>query len=452
MSRAKISRRMHDVQASESLDKLILLCAFLVGVLGGIILKLLQANAFVAAGFAAVVLVAYALWTFFATHLRLEPEVIGDNCYYLGFLFTLTSLSVTLYFVVEAGSADRAAKIPEVISGFGIALSSTIVGVFLRVLMMQFRVDIVSRERETRVELNDAARRLRVELNGAIARMKDFTVESVQLATERDDKLRQATELVTTQMSQEIRKSAEQISNFATVASQQATEREIKLRQETDKLLQDLRLELVEGTKKILREVETALRAQGTAVSNEMSTVAQNASKGAEDGMKITISSILNTVEELEASSSQAAAEFSQMLNSVTVQTAALTHEVGRVSSQLSQAGDASADALIAVSGKVESASVAIEQALLAIETKIIDGGNAFENASRDTARKSAMAMQQVVEEVKNSGTELGKATARAGNNVESAASDLAVSFEKYAKVLDAAAKSDTDHNPAVIR
>ncbi len=78
----------------------------------------------------------------------LGAEVIGDNSYYLGFLFTLTSLAVTLYFVVDVAAEDRAFAHPEVISGFGVALVSTLVGVFIRVLMMQFRLDLVARERE----------------------------------------------------------------------------------------------------------------------------------------------------------------------------------------------------------------------------------------------------------------------------------------------------------------
>lgn len=80
----------------------------------------------------------------------MDAETIGDNSYYLGFLFTLTSLAVTLYFVIEAGS-ETARLIPEIISGFGVALSSTIVGVFLRVLMLQLKVDVETRERRVRL-------------------------------------------------------------------------------------------------------------------------------------------------------------------------------------------------------------------------------------------------------------------------------------------------------------
>lgn len=200
MARYPTPRQVHDVGAREAWDKVVLLLAFAVGTGGGIVLKVMGFHPFVTAGYSAAVLALYALVAYFSTVLRLEPEVIGDNSYYLGFLFTLTSLSVTLYFVVSAGAEDRSRLIPEVISGFGVALVSTIVGVFIRVLMMQFRTDIVARERETRVEIDEAARRLRVDMAEAIQQMKLFGVETLQHAAERETKYAQASDRLAEQM------------------------------------------------------------------------------------------------------------------------------------------------------------------------------------------------------------------------------------------------------------
>lgn len=184
----------------DSWDKIILASVFFAGTIGGVAIKILHVHPFVAAGFSATLLVAYASFAFLTTRLRLEPEIVGDNCYYLGFLFTLTSLAVTLYFIVEPGVDTLSDPIPEVISGFGVALSSTIVGVFLRVLMMQFRVDLVSRERETKVSLDDAARSLRNELGQAVARFKAFSVETAQIAAEREVAIIKATDEATQSM------------------------------------------------------------------------------------------------------------------------------------------------------------------------------------------------------------------------------------------------------------
>ncbi len=440
MSRVKFISRMHDVRTPETLDKALLLLAFLVGVFGGLAIKLLHVHPFVAAAFAAVVLVLYATLTFFTTHLQLEPEVIGDNCYYLGFLFTLTSLSITLYFVVQAGMAERAALIPEVISGFGIALSSTIVGVFLRVLMMQFRVDIVSRERETRLELDDAARRLRAELNGAIARMKDFTVESVQQASEREAKLRDATRIVVDEMSREIQSSAMNISKFSEEAAQLTAQREAKLRSETDALLTDLRLELVEGTKSVQREIETTLRAQGAAIATEMSASVQRSTQGSEEGIKAAISSILATVKTLETANADAAAQFGDIVMGLTRHASTLAQETERLATRIVSSGEVSAQAVSGITSKIVDASAAMESALQNAQTVILNSGATFETATNRVVVAAGGALEKAAVEIEGAGTEFGKSVARAGSAVDGAAVTLTTSLSRCAKAVDDAA------------
>lgn len=192
---AKRPHKTHDVSPRTDIDRLAFMVAFAVGVGGGVLIKLIGAHPFVTAGYAAAVLVGYAAATWTTGRLLLEPESIGDNCYYLGFLFTLTSLAVTLYQVADPPpGASQAEMLPSIISGFGVALSSTIVGVFLRVLMMQMRPDFVATEHEARMELTTAIRDFRTQLAGSLRDMKNFAVESVQLAQERDKRMRQSTE------------------------------------------------------------------------------------------------------------------------------------------------------------------------------------------------------------------------------------------------------------------
>ena len=71
-------------------------------------------------------MIAYALLISLARGLRLRDDQSGDNLYYMGFLFTLTSLGVSLY----QFSATRAAE--EIVQNFGIAIGSTIAGIGLR--------------------------------------------------------------------------------------------------------------------------------------------------------------------------------------------------------------------------------------------------------------------------------------------------------------------------------
>lgn len=185
-------RRDSRLRPRDYLDKAALVLAFLLGITGIVFLKWQGFDPLWVALYAAGVLVAYVLATWLAGQLMIEPESIGDNAYYLGFLLTLASLSVTLVQLAEASEQTDALR--EIIAGFGVALSSTIVGVFLRVLLAQIRPDIVARDRESRAALHQAAREFRTELAQSIATMKSYGVESVQLAAEQGAKIARITD------------------------------------------------------------------------------------------------------------------------------------------------------------------------------------------------------------------------------------------------------------------
>lgn len=188
-------RRMHDVAPRDMLDRVVFFVAFAAGAFGSVAIKALGAHPFLAAGYAALVLIAYALLAWAGGRVKLEPETIGDNCYYLGFLFTLSSLSYTLYQMADPTlNAGRPVDIPDVISGFGVALSSTIVGVFLRVFMMQLRPDFIAKDREVRADINRSFGDFRKNMAGMLSQMKAYSAESIQLASERDERIRKSTE------------------------------------------------------------------------------------------------------------------------------------------------------------------------------------------------------------------------------------------------------------------
>ena len=106
---------------------------------------------------------------------RLEPDQTGDNAYYLGFVLTLTSFAYTLYKINPDLTASELSG--NVISGFGIAIASTIVGVIVRAYFLQYRVDLVAREREARLQLNDGMRRFHAEIEDAVRGTKYLGIE-----------------------------------------------------------------------------------------------------------------------------------------------------------------------------------------------------------------------------------------------------------------------------------
>jgi hypothetical protein len=86
-------------------------------------------------GIPLMLMVLYALALGSARYFRLRDDQAGDNIYYLGFLYTLTSLGVSLWqFSVNDGAEG-------IVTNFGVAIASTILGVALRVVFNQMRQD-----------------------------------------------------------------------------------------------------------------------------------------------------------------------------------------------------------------------------------------------------------------------------------------------------------------------
>jgi hypothetical protein len=123
-------------------------------------------------------MLAYALLITLARALRLRDDQSGDNLYYMGFLFTLTSLGVSLY----QFSATHAAE--EIVQNFGIAIGSTIAGIGLRVIFNQMRRDPIEVERMMRLELAESARKLRRELDSSVVEFGYFRRSAQQSAVD----------------------------------------------------------------------------------------------------------------------------------------------------------------------------------------------------------------------------------------------------------------------------
>src|SRR5690606_10820208 len=82
----------------------------------------------------------------------------------------------------EGASAEAGAR--QIIRNFGIALATTIAGIFLRVLLNQMRVDPADVERTTRMELADAATKLKAHLDTVSQGMARHTDEMLQRAND----------------------------------------------------------------------------------------------------------------------------------------------------------------------------------------------------------------------------------------------------------------------------
>lgn len=155
---------------------------FLLFAFGGgaaiLVAKTIGLAAIPVAAFAAAAMVAYAYIVQSSGTGKLRADQAGDNCYYLGLIYTLISLAYAIFFF------DPATTATTVVQGFGIALATTIMGLVLRVFFNQTRVDLVQTEDTARIELADAAGRLKAELQAITVSMSDYGRETRQALEE----------------------------------------------------------------------------------------------------------------------------------------------------------------------------------------------------------------------------------------------------------------------------
>lgn len=157
-------------------DKYMFGIVFIIGAAGIVGLKFYQIPQLYVTTFPVAIMLLYAALLAKVRERRLSEDQSGDNLYYLGFLYTLVSLSYALYnFTSSSEQSSATANIDPIINSFGIALATTIMGLMLRIIFNQMRHDIVDVEAEARMELANAASRLRTELDQITLDMNHFS-------------------------------------------------------------------------------------------------------------------------------------------------------------------------------------------------------------------------------------------------------------------------------------
>jgi len=120
------------------------------------------------------ILLVYTIFLLGTKRYQIREDRAGDNLYYLGFIFTLVSLGHALIILDDGeGSAKK------LITDFGIALTTTIFGLALRVFLNQLREDPIETERTAREELALTVGELRATMGGMVQDVNTYrrTVE-----------------------------------------------------------------------------------------------------------------------------------------------------------------------------------------------------------------------------------------------------------------------------------
>lgn len=141
-------------------------------VVGGVVIATVDIAAWskwVAVTACVLIMIGYGVCAFHVSGLKVRADQAADNLYYLGLLYTLTSLGVALIRFTGTELATEA-----ILSNFGIAIFTTIAGLAGRVLVGQFREDPEDAEEEARLALSQTVRRMRQELDLSVAELKSF--------------------------------------------------------------------------------------------------------------------------------------------------------------------------------------------------------------------------------------------------------------------------------------
>lgn len=175
----------------------------LVGVVFIVLAKSLAWPAPVVTGAPVALMVGYAVAILLLRRLRLRDDQTGDNFYYMGFIFTLTSLAMSLI------QYSTGSDVSEIVVNFGIAVASTIAGIVLRILFNLVRRDPVEVEHVARLELADASRRVRLELDDILMELAHFRRTNQQMLEEGFHEIRDEVQRAADASTEAIAKSAE---------------------------------------------------------------------------------------------------------------------------------------------------------------------------------------------------------------------------------------------------
>ncbi len=254
-----------------------------------IVSKLNDFGAFVVTTVPVLIMIGYGLllWT---RLFRLRDDQAGDNLYYMGFLFTLTSLAVSLYQFSAAGSAE------QIVQNFGIAIASTIAGITLRILFNQMRRDPVEVEATARIELAEASRRVKRELEGAILEFGYFRRMTQQSMGDALDEVRESIGRAREQLAGEIKGVAMAAGRPFEEASRRSEQTLDNLNERTVHIL-DVSRQLVQEGEQLARSTARIVKAMDALVARLLAL--QNPDQTAETRLTPVLQNLTQAVDAL---------------------------------------------------------------------------------------------------------------------------------------------------------
>ena len=155
-------------------DSYIKIIFFITYVIGAVIIFLnpIFLGEFTSAFLLTVLMVSYLISILVVkkkTNTFIRDEQMGDSFYYLGFLFTLTALVFSLFSLGTDG-------IDNLLKKFGVAITTTLIGLIGRIIMSQFRESLDEIKEKAESQITTAARKLNVQLESSINILREQSI------------------------------------------------------------------------------------------------------------------------------------------------------------------------------------------------------------------------------------------------------------------------------------
>lgn len=112
---------------------------------------------------------AYIVLGYYRRGTDVTDDKFADTCYYLGFIFTITSIIFCLFDLPYIGT-----RIQDIAVRFGAAMVSTVLGLGVRVYLVSFKKDIGDAISDAEYAVLDAARKFTEQLTIAVEKLRDF--------------------------------------------------------------------------------------------------------------------------------------------------------------------------------------------------------------------------------------------------------------------------------------
>lgn len=148
-----------------------------------------------------LLVIAYAFFIARAKNSDLSKSKIGDSCYFLGFSFTLVSLSFSLINLSQ--HIDETVSLGSVVGGFGAALSTTLSGLLCRLWFTTLSSSFLSSKEKLEEEIESAMRSFSLQLQTLVENVNlsitsiGATIGDTNLELNASYKLQMETNLIT---------------------------------------------------------------------------------------------------------------------------------------------------------------------------------------------------------------------------------------------------------------